>query len=74
MPRARKTDKFFLYKPTKSGPRKNSIFMGANDSFEGGVNNINLKDLIEFLENNNIDPSDVPMKRFHAFILVKKKS
>ncbi len=74
MPRALKTDKFFLYKPTKSGPRKNSIFVGANDKFEGGVSNVNLQDLIEFLAKNNIDPSDVSMERFMAFIPVKKKS
>ena len=64
MPRALKTDKFFLYAPRKSGHWKNKGLLGINGSYNGDISDINLKDLIEFLREKGVDPLTV---HFHGY-------
>jgi len=59
MPRALKSDKFFFYAAKKNGFSKGKMMLGVNDLYEGGVENISVQDLIDFLAKNKIDPSKV---------------
>ena len=59
MPRALRSDKFFFYAAKKSGFSKGKILLGVNHLYEGGINNISVQDLIDFLAKNKIDPSKV---------------
>jgi hypothetical protein len=59
MPRPKKTDKFFFYSPKKSGYSRGKMLVGVNHRYEGGTDNLNLQDLIDFLKENEIDPSNV---------------
>lgn len=71
MPRATKKDKFFLYKAHKSGYWKNKMLFGVNHNYEGGDCNLSMQDLIDFMEENQIEPSRVPLNSgFTAHIKV----
>jgi len=59
MPRPKKTDKFFFYTAKQAGFFKNKRLIGVNYSQEGGPDNLNLQDLIDFVKENDIDPSKV---------------
>lgn len=59
MPRPKKTDKFFFYTAKKTGFFKNKRLIGVNHLQEGGSDNLNLQDLIDFVKENDIDPSKV---------------
>ena len=59
MPRPKKTDKFFFYTAKKSGFHKNKKLIGVNHFHEESGNNLNLQDLINFVKENDIDPSKV---------------
>jgi hypothetical protein len=59
MSRRLKSSKFFLYAPFRSGWRKGERLLGVNYLYEGGTENLNLQDLIDFLKEENIDPSVV---------------
>jgi len=63
MPRAKKTDKFFIYAPDRSGPFKGKRFMGINLLYEGGQK-ITVQDLCDFLKEMNIDPATVQLWNF----------
>lgn len=71
MPRALKTDKFFFYTAKKSGHWKGKIMIGVNGLYEGGINNISIQDLIDFLAKNEINPSNVEIN--NSFIVYAKK-
>jgi hypothetical protein len=58
MPRALNTDKFFHYLPTKSGSYKGQILLGVNHNYKD-KERVTLRDLLDHLKKNNIDPSRV---------------
>ena len=61
MPRAKKSDKFCLRNAKKSGYWKDKIFISVNFKYEGNKDTISLKDLMDFLAENKIDPSRVAL-------------
>ncbi|MFA6536048.1 MAG: hypothetical protein WCT25_01290 [Candidatus Paceibacterota bacterium] len=58
MPRALKTDRFFLQKAARSGKNKDKLLVGVHSSHK----DITLQNLLDFLEANQIDPSQVELK------------
>lgn len=61
MPRALKSDKFFIYAPKRSGYSKGKRLMGVNLTGDKGHKDVNLQDLLDFLKKNEIDPAKVPL-------------
>ena len=59
MPRALRSDKFFVYTAQKSGCFKKKMLLGINSSYKGGAEDISLQDLIDFLEEKKIGISSV---------------
>lgn len=57
MPRAKKTDKFFIYAPKKSGYRKGKKLLGVNHPADG----LTIQDLVEFLKEQGIPLSTVSL-------------
>lgn len=57
MPRALKKDKFSLTKTKTKGERR----LILNYSYEGDMN-LNLKEILDFLKEKDIDPSKVTLK------------
>lgn len=75
MPRALKSDKFFMYNARKKGYWKNKILIGVNHLYEGGTNNLSLQDLIDFLKEKNIETSSVPLNSsFSVTVPVKQET
>ncbi len=56
MPRALKSDKFFIYAPKKHGRRKGQMLLGVN-----GMSERNIQDLLDFLKEKGIKPSAVSL-------------
>ncbi len=64
MPNTRnKTDKFFLYSAPKKGRDKGKALLVTNHVYNGDRSKLNLKDLIEFLKEKNIDPTTVALDK-----------
>ena len=59
MPRASKKDKFYIYAPSRSGRAKGKRGFGINHRYEGGIEDLNLQDLLDFFREQKIDPSQV---------------
>jgi hypothetical protein len=53
MPRALKTDKFYIYAAKKSGHRKNMRLLGAKSE------DLTIQDLLDFLSEKSLSPSEV---------------
>jgi len=58
MPRALKSDKFFLVNKRRRGNPKGSRLLGINDVYSGG-DTVTLKDLNDFLQKTQVDPAKV---------------
>ena len=58
-----KYSKFFIYAPAKNGSMKGCRLLGTNSLHVDGANNLTVNDLISFLKENNIHPSDVALPR-----------
>ena len=58
MPRALKSDKFFIYAAKKSGYWKGKRMLGVNDSYEGEAR-LTVQDLVDFLKDEEIELSKV---------------
>jgi hypothetical protein len=71
MPRARKTDKFFLYAAKKSGYWKDKRLLGINYLYTGSVDDLTLQDLLDFLTEKSVSPSAVRLS--HTFSTFAKK-
>lgn len=71
MPRALKSDKFFIYAPTKVGYGKGTRLMGVNHLYKGSIN---LQDLLDFLKKHEIDPARVPVSTNFIVNIGKGKS
>jgi hypothetical protein len=71
MPRTLRSAKFFFYSPRKKGRDKGKALMGINPLYEGGTENITLKDLNDFLKEKNIDPAKVPLYNFIVKVKVE---
>lgn len=65
-----KKEKFFIYAAKKSGDYKGKRLLGVNHFYEGGTENITLRDLVEFLKEKNIELSTVVLPA--AFTAVAK--
>lgn len=61
---SRKKDKFFIYAPVRRGRHKGTRLLGVNLQYEGGVENLCVQDLIDFLKEKEINPSKVPLGPF----------
>lgn len=61
MPRAKKSDKFHIVGVKKKGKDKGKGFLCLNFGYEGGVENITLLDLNDYLKEHTINPKDVPL-------------
>lgn len=60
MPRAKKSDKFFLYADPKRGHFKGKRLLGVNHSCDMN-SQVTLQDLISFLNEHGIPPQQVKM-------------
>ncbi len=60
MPRALKSDKFFLHAVQKRGPFKGHRLLGVNHTYRDGKN-ITLQHLLDFLKEKGIETSQVPV-------------
>lgn len=58
MPRAKETDKFFIYATETGGPNKGTRLLGSNSG------SINVQDLLDFLKKHGVEPRDVPLHKF----------
>lgn len=58
MPRAVVSDKFFIYAPKKQGPQNGQRLLLVNHTHSGKAN---LEDLMQFLKEQGINPSQVPL-------------
>jgi hypothetical protein len=63
MPRALKTDKFFVYATAKKGHGRGKRLMGANHTHPEGGNNLTVQDLLDFLAIHRIPASDVQLPK-----------
>ncbi|MFA5935071.1 MAG: hypothetical protein WC827_04255 [Candidatus Paceibacterota bacterium] len=63
MPRALKTDKFFLGAIQKSGRMKGKRLLSFNYAYSGDTSKINLQDMIDFLKEKGVEPSSVEVPR-----------
>ena len=68
--RAKKSDKFFVYAPKKSGFWKDKRLLGINSSYEGGTDTITIQDLVDFLKEKGIDPAKIVLPR--GFVIYAK--
>lgn len=69
MPLAKRTDKFKILNPQRSGPWKNRAFLAVNCLYNGGTENISIQDLIDYLKEKDIDPSSVKVdKSFRTYV------
>ena len=66
MPRALKSDKFMIYAAAKSGPRKGQRFIGVNSGTP------TLQEFVDFLKEQNIALSEVPLHRSFVVYTIKK--
>ena len=71
MPRALKTDKFFIGSVQKKGPAKGKIVLSFNCLYNGETDKITLQDLIDFLKEKGVKPSAVKVPN-DFFTLVTK--
>lgn len=58
---------FFFQKSTRE---ENSFLLGVNHEFSG---DITLQNLLDFLQEKKIKPSDVPIRGTHTFNVSQKK-
>jgi hypothetical protein len=56
---SRKNSQFFIYVPAKSGHLKGTRLLGVNHLYKGGTEDLSVADLLAFLKEKQIDPSDV---------------
>jgi len=56
-----KSSKFFLYAAKKSGYYKGKRLLGINHAYEGGVDSLTVKDLVDFLKDEKIELSNVAL-------------
>lgn len=59
MPRALKTDKFYLYAAGRSGYWRDKRLLGVNPTHEGGTEGLTVQDLLDFLKEKGVSPSTV---------------
>lgn len=69
MPRANSTDKFYIYAPQRSGRAKGKRLIGVNHRHSGGVDNITLEDLLNFLHKHEIEPSRVSIPSHYSALV-----
>ena len=59
MPRALKSEKFYLHAPGKSGFYRGKRLLGINSSYEGKTDNLTIQDLVDFLKEKEVKLSEV---------------
>lgn len=59
MAKVRKGDKFFVYAAKHSGFNKGRRLLGINPNYNGDVKDVTIKDLVDFLDKNNLDLNKV---------------
>ena len=69
MPRAARTDKFYMHAPPKKGREKGKSLIGINHNYVGGVDAITLQDLLDFLKEHDIDPVRVNLPSHYTTLV-----
>lgn len=59
MAKRKKDNKFYIYAPGKSGYYKGKRLMGVNYAYAGGIENLTVQDLIDFLKEKDVNPANV---------------
>jgi len=59
MANRRKDAKFFIYNPDQSGQHKGTRLLGFNRLYVGETPTV--QDLLDFLKEKGVDPTDVPI-------------
>lgn len=61
MPRALNNERFFIYAPNRNGRNKGTQLLGVNNAYKGPIHRPSVQDLLDFLNQQNIKPSEVDL-------------
>jgi DNA-binding sugar fermentation-stimulating protein len=71
MPRARKTDKFFIVQ-IKGCKNLGNHLVGINPDYEGDRSNLHLQEFVDFLKEQGVDPSKIKLPDSFNSIFINK--
>jgi len=72
MSHTKKSDKFFVYAPKKTGYFKGKRLLGIKHTYKEGAKNLTLQDLLDFLKEKGIEPAEVNFPDNFITTVVKK--